>query len=362
MPTKQLPARLATRPEDYARLGLRPGMVELWEDGRRTDGRKGTYEWWYFDAHLDDGPKIVIVFYTKPLVDVAKGLAPQIALTLDWPDGTHIEKTIETPAAAYTASPDRCDVRIGPHFFSGDLHQYTIHVEAGDVLADLALTGTVPAWRPATGYLLFGAADEYYFAWLPAVPQGAVSGTLRVQGQEIAVTGNGYHDHNWGNRSMVQLLHHWYWARGQIGPYTLIASYITAEKRYSYQTFPVFMLAEGDRLIADDASKVQFAAREIATDATTGKPVANITTYDYRDGDARYHLTFTRRNTILRMKLVETIHGIRGRLARLVGFDGAFLRFTGDLDLRHYQGEQQVAHEKAEAIWEMMYFGHAERG
>jgi hypothetical protein len=25
--------------------------------------RKGTYEWWYFDAHLDDGSTIVIVFY-----------------------------------------------------------------------------------------------------------------------------------------------------------------------------------------------------------------------------------------------------------------------------------------------------------
>jgi predicted secreted hydrolase len=28
---------------------------EKWEDGIRTSGEKGTYEWWYFDAHLDDG-------------------------------------------------------------------------------------------------------------------------------------------------------------------------------------------------------------------------------------------------------------------------------------------------------------------
>jgi hypothetical protein len=24
------------------------------EDGIRTSGEKGTYEWWYFDAHLDE--------------------------------------------------------------------------------------------------------------------------------------------------------------------------------------------------------------------------------------------------------------------------------------------------------------------
>jgi hypothetical protein len=357
MPTPS-PARLAALPTDYARLGLAPAAITPWEDGRRTDGRPGTYEWWYFDAHLDDGAKLVIVFFNKPVVGVEAGLAPQVTLTLDWPDGRRIEKLYRAPAAAYQAAPTGCDVRIGPHTFRGDLHTYQIHVAFDDVAADLTLTGTVPAWRPASGYLVFGPQAEHYFAWLPAVPQGTVSGTLVLGGQAAARTGSGYHDHNWGNRSMVRLLHHWYWARGQIGDYTLIASHIIAEKRYGYTPFPVFMLAQGDRLLADDARRVKFTAREVAPDLATGKPVAAVTVYEYRAAATRYVLTFTRRQTILRMKLVESIGGVRGMLARLVGFDGAFLRFTGDLTLARYGGVTLAEEQHAEAIWEEMYFGH----
>src|SRR3954467_103042 len=109
------PARLAARPEDFARLKIKPHDIAQWEDGRRTEGGKGTYEWWYFDAHLDDGAKVVIVFYNKPLVDVEKGLAPQVALTLDWADGRHIERIYNGAPSVFSSAQDHCDVRIGPH-------------------------------------------------------------------------------------------------------------------------------------------------------------------------------------------------------------------------------------------------------
>jgi len=48
-------AMIASSPEDYQRLGLSPTAIAPWEDGARTDGSAGTYEWWYFDAHLADG-------------------------------------------------------------------------------------------------------------------------------------------------------------------------------------------------------------------------------------------------------------------------------------------------------------------
>ena len=35
----------------YQKMGLKKGEVEIWEDGLRTDGSKGSYEWWYFDSH-----------------------------------------------------------------------------------------------------------------------------------------------------------------------------------------------------------------------------------------------------------------------------------------------------------------------
>ena len=35
--------------------------VSLWEDGLRTSGDKNEFEWWYFDAKLDDGLIDVII-------------------------------------------------------------------------------------------------------------------------------------------------------------------------------------------------------------------------------------------------------------------------------------------------------------
>ena len=45
MSNRSLPAHLAKSQEEYQRLGVKPRQIALWEDGLRTDSRKGTYEW-----------------------------------------------------------------------------------------------------------------------------------------------------------------------------------------------------------------------------------------------------------------------------------------------------------------------------
>jgi hypothetical protein len=83
-------ARNARRPQDYIALGIVPQPIARREDGMRTTGEKDTYEWWYFDTHLDDGSSLVVVFYTKPFIEgVGKGLAPYVSVELDRPDGSH---------------------------------------------------------------------------------------------------------------------------------------------------------------------------------------------------------------------------------------------------------------------------------
>jgi hypothetical protein len=85
------------------------------------------------------------------------------------------------------------------------------------------------------------------FAWLPSVPQGAVTITCSVGGEQDETTGVGYHDHNWGNVGLMKVVHDWYWARGQAGPYSVIASCITAAKKYGFEAIPIFMLARDGR-------------------------------------------------------------------------------------------------------------------
>jgi hypothetical protein len=43
----------------------------------------------------------------------------------------------------------------------------------------------------------------------------------------------------------------------------------------------------------------------------------------------------------------------------LVGFDGAYLRFAGELRIEHYRNEQLLDSYTEGALWELMYFGKA---
>ncbi len=351
-------AAVASDPQDYERLGL-SSTVEPWEDGARTDNSAGTYEWWYFDAHLADGAKLVIAFMNKDIAEPQKPLSPLLRMELDLPDGRRFEKLIHFPAPAWFAARDHADVRLGDNRFAGDLHSYRIVANAEEISADVALTGDVPAWRPATGYMLFGKDRSLEFAWLPSVPQGTVRVKYMVEGEAHDTTGVGYHDHNWGNVGLMKVVHDWYWARGQAGPYSVIASYITSAKAYGFEPIPIFMLARDNVVIADDPSKVTFEREGIYTDETTGKPVAATTRYLYQEGEDRYVVSFTRTHDLSLNRMIDNVKGLRHVAARLAHFDGAYLRFAGDMEVSHHHGAELIETHKAEAIWELMYFGHA---
>src|ERR1700758_2262845 len=109
--------RLAGRAADYERLGIYPVDVAAFEDGQRIGTEKGRYEWWYFDAHLDDGASVVVVFYTKPNVSPNSPLAPRITINITLPDGRIFNKVLDAKARLFDASKSGCDVRIGANRF-----------------------------------------------------------------------------------------------------------------------------------------------------------------------------------------------------------------------------------------------------
>ena len=55
--------------EGWTGPGRRDACIEplpLSEDGLHMDlGEKGVYEWWYFDAHLDNGYTLVVFFHAS---------------------------------------------------------------------------------------------------------------------------------------------------------------------------------------------------------------------------------------------------------------------------------------------------------
>lgn len=347
---------------DYARLGIDRKAIARWEDGQRESTDPGHFEWWYFDAHLDDGATIVVVFNTKPTSSPGAKLTPLVTINLTLPDGRIVDKVYRARPEEFAASKDGCDVRIGANRFVGDLHRYRIAASIEDVSVDIELTGEVPPWRPKSGHVYFAKArgqPEKLFAWLPSVPQGRVTIDYRVGDARMKGTGIGYHDHNWGDAPMGKLLHDWYWARAKVGPYSVITSYVTAQKDYGYAVQTVYFMAKDGAVVADDERKVTFATNRVSVDQKTGKPVADVTRYTYADGAVRYVVTFERERTIFRQVLADKLPLLKRLVAKLAGLDAAYLRFSGRATVERFDGDQLVERFSDPAIWELMYLGHA---
>ena len=355
-------ARLADRDDDYQRLGLQRGHVEPWEDGLRTSGGRGSYEWWYFDSHLDDGTSLVITFYTKWLLNPKGPEAPMVQVDLDRPGKPARQFFIHAQPEEFAASQEHCDVRVKDCYFRGDLHTYQIQVVDEGLSIHVELVGQVPSWRPGTGFTYFGARDEHVFAWMPAVPQGRVTVTITEKGAAPQqLNGVGYHDHNWGDVAMSKLLNHWYWGRAQAGSYSVIAAYMYAEKEYGRTELPQILIAKDGQVVADRASQVRLVLEDLFTDAHSQKPVANRVIYEYtQEATVRYRVIFQRRETLLDQKFADTVTGVKHALARLARVDGAYLRFSGSVTVERYEGGTLVEQASDPGIWELMYLGHVE--
>lgn len=350
-------ARLGNQTEDYKKLNLIK-EIKPWEDGLRTNPDGENYEWWYFDAHLDDGSDLVITFYDKSMTHPTSGLKPAITIDLNRPDGTTISDELSFNPTDFQASTDKCNVKIGSNYFQGNLNQYSIKATTQNVSVLINSKNIVPSWRPETGYFYFGNQDEYNFSWLPAIPKGEASIDLTINGTTEKLTGICYHDHNWGNIQMLKLMHHWYWGRANIDNYTVISSYITAEKKYGYQEFPIFMLAKNDKIIGDDPEYLTFSKSDIFIEPRTKKPVPRNICYDYNDGNNHYKVTYLYEKTILNSPMIELLPPIKKAAAKLAKFDGAYLRFSGTVKLEVFdKSDNLIETHQDRAIWEEMYFG-----
>lgn len=354
-------ARMATRPGDLERFGL-TNHIEQWEDGLRTDpAEPGQYEWWYFDAHLDNGAKLVASFHTKDATAPGTGLAPRVQVDLDLPDGRAFNLNLPFDPLTFAASTEGCDVRIGDNTFSGDLHEYTIRASVQNVSLEARLIGQTEPWRPAAGHIVYGEDEQQYFAWLPSVPYGDVEVSYQVADEPaVTATGNGYHDHNWGNAPLASIIDNWYWGRGAVGPCTFITAHIVSDKKYSYDPITVFMLAKDGKVIADNQELVTFAKSGIHNDPSTGKPVGDVHSYTLvgEPGQDSYEVSYHREATILAARFVDQLGGLKRLAARLVGFDGAYLRFSGPVTVTwHRPGEAGQEVVSGPAIWELMYPG-----
>ena len=179
------------------------------------------------------------------------------------------------------------------------------------------------------------------------------------KGNTLHLEGSGYHDHNWGNASMLELMHHWYWGRAKIGDYKVISSWITGEKKYGYKEFDVFMLAKDGKLIGDNSNHtLKFLSTDEYIDKVTGKPVYGKVIYEYTTEEGElYRITYARKADIAKQKFIDLLPLPVKIGAKLIGFDGAYLRFEGDASIEKIENGEITESVREKAVWELMYFG-----
>ncbi|SUB53115.1 Hydroxyneurosporene synthase (CrtC) [Nocardia brasiliensis] len=324
-------ARLADEPRDYQALGLSQGTVEAWEDAFRTaEGGPGTYEWWYFDAHLNDGSILVIIFYTKGFNESRAKLRPKVSFRWDRPDGTRLKHSIATSAQEFYADVDNCDVCIGPAKMSAAVDEYRLTIHDGDFRAVITLARDTPSWRPATGHWLFDEDHQKKFAWLLAVPCGRVTASLDIGGKVEYLQGVGYHDHNWGTVAMSHLLDHWWWAHTTIGDRTVVVYDLITARKYGHIQLSTVLIMDGTNVIDDETIESTLSLYPQNSGASA---IPDNFTISYHQGPARARVTFHRRRVILHRRLIDQLTGARRLLAKLIASQGAYWRFTGTAEM-----------------------------
>ena len=212
--------------------------IKVFEDAMRTNSKNGEYEWWYFDAKLNDGSVVVAYFWTlTALKDIFF-----IGVNYNKYDGTEYKKIKYFNKKDILISKKQFDVKYGKNIFKGDLSKYSIKINPEDFDGfgfDIELDSKIPSYRPQDGIV---NAGNDYFAWLAAVPNGKVNGTLYFGGKENSIEGEGYHDHNWGNTPLQRLFDDWLWFRGTVGEYTIIGFELnTTSKRGGYSIPGIFV-------------------------------------------------------------------------------------------------------------------------
>lgn len=334
------------------------------ENCMRTNGGENTYEWWCADALLEDGSAIAVVFCTKMLLDFDKPMSPTVHAMYTTPDGRHhnFYNVFDTKDSSFAKS-GACDVRMGKNYFRGGLDKYEVRVEIENdgFCIDLVITRTAEVWRPGWDGLNLYGGEEAALGWFVAVPRGKVEARINFMGGEKLLKGSAYHDHVWGNIGLPLLFNHWYWARAEIGPYTVICTHFSGTRAFDKVESGSFVLFRNGRLVTSrtaGATENHMLRSTPHAQPVTGKLLSSVIRFRHSDGDMDCELTLTRDHNIVDTDL--TPQQMRA-VAHAQGKDVGYHRMAGTAELRIFKENCLAEMQTTDvAVWEMMSFASPE--
>jgi len=280
--------------KDFKHYGIQNGPAEVWEDGQRLDHnnfKPGEYEWWYADGHLDDGGFFSFTYQ----VEADKDGNPFAFILINFADkdGVVLSTRVEVDIKDVKIKKDFCDVQFGKHYIKSldGLNKYEIYLDANEIEGGngihIILDKTVPTFRPGTGYW---DANGLYFAWLCTVPSATISGEMTLRGKSTAVTGNGYHDHNWGNSPMNTVLEDWYWSRAEVDGICVVTSSVRFKEEHGgLETKFAYLAKDNEVLINAVNDDVVFLEGEKVAHPESGKKISSDCMYIVKNDSGEYN-------------------------------------------------------------------------
>ncbi|MBY9004531.1 MAG: hypothetical protein KGD73_11200 [Candidatus Lokiarchaeota archaeon] len=210
--------------------------------------QKGNFEWWYFDARLDNGYTVVAFFRAKHERSGKTG----VEITIYKPNDEKIQNVYDYKRSDLKASRELADIQIGKNYIKADYSNekfptYEIFLDEGEFGFHLKYTAEIPGWMPGKGYTKFDSLGE--FGWVVPLPKAKVEGTIKVHNETLSVKGMGYHDHNWITLNMIKIVNYWHWGRIYSENFTVVYAYIQSNKKMNEYIIPVLMIAKNNEII-----------------------------------------------------------------------------------------------------------------
>jgi hypothetical protein len=165
--------------------------------------RADEFELWYFDASLDNGDYLVVMYSINDTR--LNPSQPSVRTNIYEQNGNQIREVRKYQESEVNVSYERCDVKMGEEYCVDRGGSYEFHANMNGNGAHLVFYPLHPSWsRPASRSIM---------GWTVAIPYGTVEGVLMKSGKKLPVKGTGYHDHNWGTRPMGAIFRNWYWGK-----------------------------------------------------------------------------------------------------------------------------------------------------
>ena len=107
MGTPQI-ARLADSDADFERFNVVRNRPVPREDTLRTNGSKGSFEWWYTDAAFEDGTTVVVIFFAKNYFDVSGPAWPTVDFEVTNKNGERVNVFVQGEKGRVVSSAKKC--------------------------------------------------------------------------------------------------------------------------------------------------------------------------------------------------------------------------------------------------------------